>query len=177
MYIHHVWLRFWLCISAHVYFMARTGLCIAAIEAAVKYSNLRLKAMPFNDRASSGAISPILPSQAKEMSRVFKRRPSRNAFTRPGSRITSLGIATPLQLQPVPEICTAVVDTVIEYLALRFRSKGRSNCITGLRIFFCINRQSKLSQEQLSQLQKDTHFDKKELQQWYKGKWSLSEAY
>lgn len=29
--------------------------------------------------------------------------------------------------------------------------------------------QSKLSQEQLSQLQKDTHFDKKELQQWYKG--------
>ena len=31
------------------------------------------------------------------------------------------------------------------------------------------NRQSKLSQEQLTQLQKDTHFDKKELQQWYKG--------
>lgn len=31
---------------------------------------------------------------------------------------------------------------------------------------------SKLSQEQLSQLQKDTHFDKKELQQWYRG-WSV----
>lgn len=30
-------------------------------------------------------------------------------------------------------------------------------------------RQSKLSQEELNQLQKDTHFDKKELQQWYKG--------
>lgn len=30
---------------------------------------------------------------------------------------------------------------------------------------------SKLSQEELSQLQKDTHFDKKELQQWYRG-WS-----
>lgn len=29
--------------------------------------------------------------------------------------------------------------------------------------------QSKLSQEELNQLQKDTHFDKKELQQWYKG--------
>lgn len=29
--------------------------------------------------------------------------------------------------------------------------------------------QSRLSQEQLTQLQKDTHFDKKELQQWYKG--------
>ncbi|EGY13720.1 uncharacterized protein VDAG_00402 [Verticillium dahliae VdLs.17] len=27
---------------------------------------------------------------------------------------------------------------------------------------------SKLSQEQLSELQKSTHFDKKELQQWYK---------
>lgn len=31
------------------------------------------------------------------------------------------------------------------------------------------HRQSKLSQEQLLELQKSTHFDKKELQQWYKG--------
>jgi len=31
------------------------------------------------------------------------------------------------------------------------------------------DRQSKLSQSELNQLQKDTHFDKKELQQWYKG--------
>lgn len=30
-------------------------------------------------------------------------------------------------------------------------------------------RQSKLSTEQLQDLQKSTHFDKKELQQWYKG--------
>jgi Ca2+-binding EF-hand superfamily protein len=30
-------------------------------------------------------------------------------------------------------------------------------------------RQSKLTDEQLSQLLKETHFDKKELQQWYKG--------
>lgn len=29
--------------------------------------------------------------------------------------------------------------------------------------------QSKLSQDQLVELQKSTHFDKKELQQWYKG--------
>ncbi|KIW44307.1 calcium-binding protein NCS-1 [Exophiala oligosperma] len=29
--------------------------------------------------------------------------------------------------------------------------------------------QSKLSQEQLNELQRSTHFDKKELQQWYKG--------
>lgn len=35
-------------------------------------------------------------------------------------------------------------------------------------------RQSKLSQDELNQLQKDTHFDKKELQQWYKGEWHLS---
>ncbi|OAA40828.1 calcium sensor NCS-1 [Beauveria brongniartii RCEF 3172] len=33
----------------------------------------------------------------------------------------------------------------------------------------CHRRQSKLSQEQLLELQKSTHFDKKELQQWYKG--------
>jgi len=29
--------------------------------------------------------------------------------------------------------------------------------------------QSKLSQQELADLQKATHFDKKELQQWYKG--------
>jgi hypothetical protein len=34
-------------------------------------------------------------------------------------------------------------------------------------------RQSKLSQEQLSELQRSTHFDKKELQQWYKGESDL----
>lgn len=32
-----------------------------------------------------------------------------------------------------------------------------------------VSRQSKLSHDELDQLQKDTHFDKKELQQWYKG--------
>lgn len=31
--------------------------------------------------------------------------------------------------------------------------------------------QSKLSQQELADLQKATHFDKKELQQWYKGMW------
>lgn len=37
--------------------------------------------------------------------------------------------------------------------------------------------QSKLSQEQLSELQRSTHFDKKELQQWYKGMFYLSFSY
>jgi hypothetical protein len=36
-----------------------------------------------------------------------------------------------------------------------------------LMVYFCS--QSKLSQQELSDLQKATHFDKKELQQWYKG--------
>lgn len=39
-------------------------------------------------------------------------------------------------------------------------------------------RQSKLSQDELNQLQRDTHFDKKELQHWYKGELSaLSNLY
>ena len=33
--------------------------------------------------------------------------------------------------------------------------------------------QSKLSQQELSELQKATHFDKKELQQWYKGEFGI----
>ena len=35
---------------------------------------------------------------------------------------------------------------------------------------------SKLSNDELAQLQKDTHFDKKELQQWYKGTEILEES-
>lgn len=38
-----------------------------------------------------------------------------------------------------------------------------------MNFFLSLFRQSKLSQEQLAELQKSTHFDKKELQQWYKG--------
>ncbi len=37
------------------------------------------------------------------------------------------------------------------------------------RMLMVFSSQSKLSQEELNQLQKDTKFDKKELQQWYKG--------
>ena len=37
------------------------------------------------------------------------------------------------------------------------------------KLTWALYRQSKLSQDELNQLQKDTHFDKKELQQWYKG--------
>jgi hypothetical protein len=36
--------------------------------------------------------------------------------------------------------------------------------------------QSKLSQQELADLQKATHFDKKELQQWYKGAHKLEDA-
>jgi len=36
--------------------------------------------------------------------------------------------------------------------------------------------QSKLSQQELADLQKATHFDKKELQQWYKGELSAAAA-
>ena len=38
------------------------------------------------------------------------------------------------------------------------------------RLTCSFDSQSKLSQQELSDLQKATHFDKKELQQWYKGK-------
>lgn len=45
---------------------------------------------------------------------------------------------------------------------------GRIEMLKGkLTVYF--RSQSKLSQQELSELQKATHFDKKELQQWYKG--------
>lgn len=37
------------------------------------------------------------------------------------------------------------------------------------RLIVRYHSQSKLTQQELSDLQKATHFDKKELQQWYKG--------
>lgn len=42
--------------------------------------------------------------------------------------------------------------------------------MTGDELTICCDSQSKLSQQELSDLQKATHFDKKELQQWYKGR-------
>ncbi|KAF2724173.1 EF-hand [Polychaeton citri CBS 116435] len=55
------------------------------------------------------------------------------------------------------------------------KSAGIQSIVIGengewLTLYFCAaNSQSKLSQQELSDLQKATHFDKKELQQWYKG--------
>lgn len=52
------------------------------------------------------------------------------------------------------------------------QSPRATRAIQSLRVnglLMCILRQSKLSHDELDQLQKDTHFDKKELQQWYKG--------
>ncbi|KAJ4987727.1 neuronal calcium sensor 1 [Stagonosporopsis vannaccii] len=41
--------------------------------------------------------------------------------------------------------------------------------IVNKKLIVCYYSQSKLSQQELADLQKATHFDKKELQQWYKG--------
>ena len=47
---------------------------------------------------------------------------------------------------------------------------GLEDMTIGAQRLTChFNSQSKLSQQELSDLQKATHFDKKELQQWYKG--------
>lgn len=47
-----------------------------------------------------------------------------------------------------------------------------ANMVSELKAY----RQSKLSPSQLDELQKATHFDKKELQQWYKGMIDLFES-
>ena len=47
--------------------------------------------------------------------------------------------------------------------------RDRQNDMCEGKLTRTLYRQSKLSQDELNQLQKDTHFDKKELQQWYKG--------
>ena len=50
-----------------------------------------------------------------------------------------------------------------------FGSRSTSAGQNERRSMLIICRQSKLSPQQLEELQKSTHFDKKELQQWYKG--------
>jgi len=42
-------------------------------------------------------------------------------------------------------------------------------CLQNDTLIVHYHSQSKLSQQELADLQKSTHFDKKELQQWYKG--------
>jgi Ca2+-binding EF-hand superfamily protein len=59
------------------------------------------------------------------------------------------------------------------YLGAAQRARGTRQLLAttkraALMVIFC--RQSKLSPQQLEELQKSTHFDKKELQQWYKGR-------
>lgn len=62
---------------------------------------------------------------------------------------------------------------MLQSLPSSFDFAELQNWVQRLRLGSMLTSQSasKLSQEQLSQLQKDTHFDKKELQQWYRG-WS-----
>ncbi|KAI2619996.1 hypothetical protein GGR54DRAFT_111146 [Hypoxylon sp. NC1633] len=63
--------------------------------------------------------------------------------------------------RPVPEETAELFITLLVLSDLRVVTQYLTN-----ESFFS---QSKLSQEQLAELQKSTHFDKKELQQWYKG--------
>lgn len=52
---------------------------------------------------------------------------------------------------------------------LAFRSSVDHVVLEVDRLILQFHSQSKLSQQELADLQKATHFDKKELQQWYKG--------
>lgn len=52
---------------------------------------------------------------------------------------------------------------------LAFRSPVDHVVLEVDRLILQFHSQSKLSQQELADLQKATHFDKKELQQWYKG--------
>ncbi|OCK85170.1 EF-hand [Lepidopterella palustris CBS 459.81] len=52
---------------------------------------------------------------------------------------------------------------------LAIRSPVERLILEADRLIFQFHSQSKLSQQELAELQKATHFDKKELQQWYKG--------
>lgn len=79
-------------------------------------------------------------------------------------------------------VVTLDLGQVAEVTLLRFLSSRCCYCrvVVGLGVVamnllrtrlttFLLPRQSKLSPSQLDELQKATHFDKKELQQWYKG--------
>jgi len=68
-------------------------------------------------------------------------------------------------LNPIKMIIGPILHFLL-YIYVQFHHRT-----TGEIVFLLTHsRQSKLSQEQLSELQRSTHFDKKELQQWYKGK-------
>lgn len=60
----------------------------------------------------------------------------------------------------LPFLCLTIESNIDVY---------KHRCGTNRTLLTHLTSQSKLSQEELNQLQKDTHFDKKELQQWYKG--------
>lgn len=64
----------------------------------------------------------------------------------------------------------ALANAVREFeLELGARSAVDHICLENEKLIVRHCSQSKLSQQELADLQKATHFDKKELQQWYKG--------
>jgi hypothetical protein len=64
----------------------------------------------------------------------------------------------------------ALANAVIEFWK-ELSSRSAVDCVTleNEKLIVRYYSQSKLSQQELADLQKATHFDKKELQQWYKG--------
>ena len=80
-----------------------------------------------------------------------------------------------------PVWVTGMYQPLLPSISARSR---RVTCVLGnqvealiiVRLANAFQSQSKLSDAQLKQLQKDTHFDKKELQQWYKGVPDLSSS-
>lgn len=57
---------------------------------------------------------------------------------------------------------------IASFIAVASSSLGQKSIVENEELT-SYDSQSKLSQEQLGELQRSTHFDKKELQQWYKG--------
>lgn len=67
------------------------------------------------------------------------------------------------------EIAASVWPSLVSVTETSTRSAGRPLHRVRLGSDCILYRQSKLSPTQLDELQRATHFDKKELQQWYKG--------
>ena len=179
-------------LSVYVRFSARSGSCSAIAHA------LWIKTLPLYFCAFSTGLSFAAMEQAHKMAMTMRQRTKSlihlalRACRHPLQTLQDVynpddpavmeraawrnyrrgGIPKVLREEQIMLLYKHSILCSLPFLYLTLESNVdvyNHRCGTNRTLLTHLISQSKLSQEELNQLQKDTHFDKKELQQWYKG--------
>ena len=121
-----------------------------------------------HEKHAHSAPSPDIPSQAHGIPLLERDHPPLKFGRRHHSDIPHHDESGYAHYKDMQDI--ALANAIREFEEeLRLRCGTKRLEIQKQKLIVYCHSQSKLSQQELADLQKATHFDKKELQQWYKG--------